>query len=128
MRKDIRQFILIVVDEVGFVMWLGSKLHKAGYQVLPAKRPGNAARLLARYDRVPDLLVIDLSLRGAVRFANELSEERSKMKVLALTYDGNRANQKLSRMDGTVTRPENFLDAVSVLRKIHRTLVRHMTA
>src|SRR5579862_2066174 len=124
MSAQRQRLVLIVADDLGFVLWLGSKLQETGIGVLPAKEPSEAIQLLAQINRKPDLLVIHLTASDASR-ANQLIEGLPDMKVLALIGSDDQAYRMLSRVDAAVMRPYTVLEASVVLQTIERLLTRH---
>jgi len=76
---------LIIDNELGFMFWLGEILNEAGYAALPAKSATEAVDLMSENNIEPDLLIINPSLSGVVRLAEELRRSRPGIKVVAST-------------------------------------------
>ena len=74
--------VLIADDDLGFLVWLGAILDEAGYQPVPAKTVGDAARLARTYP--PNVLVINPEISGAAKLVAALCAHHPNLKVIAL--------------------------------------------
>lgn len=74
--------VLIVDDDLGFLVWLPAILGKAGYGAIPARTISDAAKLMRGFR--PRVLVINPSLRGAANFVNRLRRQNPDLKVIFL--------------------------------------------
>ncbi len=74
--------VLIVDDELGFLLWLGALLGEAGYRAVPAKTVTDAARMARVFP--PNILVINPELRGAAHLIAGLRTHNVDLKVMAL--------------------------------------------
>ena len=72
-------------QRAGLYVLLGEILNEAGYAALPAKSATEAVDLMSENDIEPDLLIINPSLPGVVRLAEELRRSRPGIKVVAST-------------------------------------------
>ena len=77
--------VLIIDNDLGFIFWLGQILNDAGYAALPAKSASEAVHLMSENNIEADLLIINPSLSGVVRLAEELRRSRPGIKVVAST-------------------------------------------
>lgn len=76
--------VLIIDDELGFVAWLGVTLAANGYATLPATSLPAAKQLLDELDAIPDLVVMNLELAGAMEQIEALREANLALKVIAI--------------------------------------------
>ena len=80
--------ILLVDRDLGFVLWLGAALDRAGYRALPAPGSQEVVELLNEL-RVPvHLLVVACSLPDASALVRSLRLSQEHLKIIALTDDG----------------------------------------
>ena len=77
--------ILILHDDLAFVLWLGTVLDKAGYKPVPANSVAQAHVLITTFQLQIDLLIANLGIGGAAHFAAGLRRKRARMRVLAVT-------------------------------------------
>jgi len=77
--------VLIIDNDLGFIFWLGQILNDVGYAALPAKSASEAVHLMSENNIEADLLIINPSLSGVVRLAEELRRSRPGIKVVAST-------------------------------------------
>jgi len=75
--------VLIVDEELGFLLWLGAVLGEAGYRAVPAKAVTDGARMARAFP--PNVLVINPELHGAVKFIITLRTHNPDLKVIALS-------------------------------------------
>jgi DNA-binding response OmpR family regulator len=77
--------ILILDDDLGFVMWLGKVLAMAGYQALPAT-DGNEALALVRELKIEiALLIANLLAPGYLAVVAALNRQRIPPHIIAIT-------------------------------------------
>src|ERR1700694_2999971 len=75
--------ILILDVDLGRQFWLGEVLVSAGYRVVPAQSVLQAASLIAQFNLVIDLLIVDPSLTGIADFVRGLQSIQGKVRILA---------------------------------------------
>ena len=104
MSKSIVTTVLIVDKDLGFLIWSGHVLTKAGYVVLPAENVASARGLLNTYRLDSGLLIIDPSVSGVADLIETLRRGRGHWKVVALC---DRASKIVlaQDVDAVVTRP-----------------------
>lgn len=76
--------ILILHDDLAFVLWLGQILNKAGYKTVPANSVAQAQALIATFQLNVDLLIANLKIGGAAHFAAGLRRKRARMRVVVV--------------------------------------------
>ena len=74
--------VLMVDDELGFLLWLGTVFGEAGYRAVPAKTVSDAARMARVFP--PDVLLINPELLGAGKLISTLRAHNPNLKVIAL--------------------------------------------
>ena len=74
--------VLMMDEELGFLLWLGAILGEAGYRALPAKTVIDAARMARVFP--PNVLVINPELLGAAQLIVTLRAHNPDLKVIAL--------------------------------------------
>ncbi len=74
--------VLMVDEELGFLLWLGAVLGEAGYRAVPGKTVTDAARMARVFP--PNVLVINPELQGAVNLIAALRVHNPALKVIAL--------------------------------------------
>jgi len=80
--------ILIVDNDLGFILWLGRVLIGAHQQPLPACNVSDAMVLADAANQV-DLLIINSSLPRSSEFIAKMRRSQSKLKVIDLGAEGN---------------------------------------
>jgi DNA-binding response OmpR family regulator len=106
--------VLIVESDLGFVFWLGQTLDKAGYTALPSKTVTDAKELLSELNVPIDLVVIDLSLTGALNFVHALRRSQGHLHVLALVGETEGPRRPRAGIDAWRTKPHQ-IDEISKL-------------
>ena len=97
--------ILILDDDVGFVLWLGKTLAEAGYQVVPALHIGEASELIRSLGLTIDLLIMNPAARGADEFIQTLRHQREGLRLIAPVEDPADASTTFVEVDGVGRRP-----------------------
>ena len=77
--------ILIVSEDIGFVIWLGHMLAEGGYQPIPARTPEEVPRMMGEFqiDSV-ELVIMNEALPGASELINTLRNRHSSLKVIPM--------------------------------------------
>lgn len=76
--------VLIVDDELGFVIRLGVTLAENGYSTLPADTASTAQQLIHEVRVTPDLAIVNLELAGTVKMIEALHRANPALKVIAV--------------------------------------------
>jgi len=79
-----RGTILIVDDNLGFVVWAGRMLTDAGYAVMPAESVRHAKGLVDDHRLEISVLMVNPLLRGIPEFIDSLRAAQKTMRVVAL--------------------------------------------
>ncbi len=79
--------VLIIDNDLGFVVWLGQTLDHGGYEALPAKGTSDAMSVLSELKRQVDLLIVNPALPGITQFIERLRQSRKQLKVIAVSAD-----------------------------------------
>lgn len=82
--RPVSPTVVIVDHDLGFVFWLGHMLDSRGHSALPARTVADAALLIMQLDLKIDVLVINLSLPGAVEFVNAMHRTRRQVTVIGI--------------------------------------------
>lgn len=91
--------ILIIDNDLGFLMWLGLSLASRGYLTIPATSCQNALRLVDELQPPKiDLLMINQALLGASDLVSVLRNRRASLKVMSIE-DQVRAPQSRSESE-----------------------------
>lgn len=81
----IRQAVVLIVDnDLGFVIWLGVWLAANRYATLPAGTSWAAQQLLNELRVTPDLVIANLAVAGTVELAESLRLANPALKVIAI--------------------------------------------
>jgi DNA-binding NtrC family response regulator len=99
--------VLIVDDDLGFVLWLGQALAVNGFSALPAVRIRDAALLLKRIESRVDVLTINLALTGAGGFITALRRSHPNVRVISILNDDQKARH-VRRVNAARARPSAF--------------------
>ena len=77
--------ILIIDNDLGFLMWLGLSLASRGYLTIPATSCQNALRLVDELQPPTiDLVMINRALPGASDLISVLRSRRGSLKVMSI--------------------------------------------
>lgn len=76
--------VLIVDDDVAFLLWLGEMFAENGYQAIPALHCRQALTLMKKFSLRVDVLVINPELRGAARAMKVLAGEQPGLRVVLI--------------------------------------------
>ena len=77
--------ILIIDNDLGFLMWLGLSLASRGYLTIPATSCQNAHRLVDELQpSTIDLVMINRALPGASDLVSVLRSRRESLKVMSI--------------------------------------------
>jgi DNA-binding NtrC family response regulator len=101
--------ILVVNADLGFVIWAGEALSKAGYTPWPAKTVADAQKWIEEPAFGFRLLLIDLALSGAADLIQTVRERYPGLKIVAVGTDS-----KNAIADAVISKPTNFDDPKTV--------------
>src|ERR1041385_3745311 len=92
--------VLILDNDLGFVMWLGRALNDAGIRALPSSTCVEASAIVRklRPARV-NLLIANLALEGSREVVEKLAAKNESLKIIAI---GGRTSR---RVIGRISRP-----------------------
>ena len=76
--------VLIVDDDLGFVVWLGVSLAAKGYATLPATSASGAQALIAELRVSPDMAMVNLKLAGTIELIKAQHRANPALKVIAI--------------------------------------------
>jgi DNA-binding NtrC family response regulator len=78
------QTILIVDDDLGFVMWLGHTLATAGYLTIPLTSAQESLRIIAELDLTAiDLAIVNPAMPGTSHLIDTLRRRQEYLQVIA---------------------------------------------
>ena len=87
MRSDEQypaQTILIVDDDLGFVVWLGHTLAAAGYLTVPLTSAQESLRIIAELDLAAiDLAIVNPAMPGMAHLIDTLRSRQQYLQVIA---------------------------------------------
>jgi DNA-binding response OmpR family regulator len=66
--------VLILDDDLAFLLWLGEPLSAAGFEPIPALSVGEAERMLHALRRPIDLVILNPTLVGVREFSQKLRQ------------------------------------------------------
>lgn len=69
--------VLIVDDDLGFVMWLGQVLSKGGFLPVPARTGAEALARLKDFGVTPDLAIVNPGVHGGASLIENLKPKTS---------------------------------------------------
>lgn len=96
--------ILILDHDLGFRFWLGMVLSKAGHTPLPVPSVSDAKLLMRELNFIPNILVMDTAVRGAMKLMTASLKSNRHIRVLAISDDSpNVAN--IPGVTATLPRP-----------------------
>ena len=78
------QTILVVDDDLGFVMWLGRMLADMGYRALPARNGSEAIGQIERTKIPVDLVMVNLALPGGRALVKTLARLDPPARVVSI--------------------------------------------
>jgi DNA-binding response OmpR family regulator len=86
------QIILIVDDDLGFVMWLGHTLAAAGYMTLPVTSVSESLRIIDELEvGVIDLAIVDSGMPGISHLIDTLRSRQGYLRMIATEPSSRRA-------------------------------------
>ena len=95
--------ILIVDDDLGFVVWLGLTLGASGFVTVPANNGTQAKQVIEELRVKVDLAIVNLALPGVSDLTSNLRRRNSAVKVIAI--QGAAAGPSLTiKLDGSHSR------------------------
>jgi hypothetical protein len=87
-RTRAMKTVLLADRDLGFVFWLAAALDKAGYLALPAPSSRHVVGLLTQLQVPVHLVIVACSLPDASALIRSLRRCRPRLKIIALTDDG----------------------------------------
>lgn len=118
--------VLILDDDVAFVLWLGEIFVENGCQAFPALHSRQAVTFANKLVRPVDILVVNPNLPGAKRTVQSLSRLQPSLRVLFIQNEQGAARD----LDGVphlrLERPTGFehISRPQWVMKIRRVLMR----
>ena len=109
MDFELSKRILIVDDDIDFLMLLERRLVKAGYIIEAAASLPEAEDIIPQFE--PHLVLLDINLKGedGRKLCFQLKNEDPSTKVIILSgYDYNLARAVLFGADDLIPKPINF--------------------
>jgi len=79
-----RKCALILAPDLGFILWLGHALARAGFVALPAQTVADGKKLAREFQTQPDVLIIDPRLDGSEKLAAELRRSDEHIRIVAV--------------------------------------------
>lgn len=80
--------ILIVDDDLGFLVWLGLTLGGAGFVTVPATASPQAREVIQEMRIKVSLAVVNLNLPGMVEFCESLKRQDPSVKLIGIQGTG----------------------------------------
>jgi DNA-binding response OmpR family regulator len=109
--------ILIVDNNLGFVLWAGWELQNAGYEVLPATTIATSKKLLEEFRPNLAILMINMLLRGATCLAARLRHAHPGLRVLAIVDEDQGIENPA---EGVIVRPRDLSDPETTATLVRR--------
>ncbi len=103
-RKPSPPTILRVVDDLGFVVWLGQTLASNGYPTVPAASGQHAKRVVEELGIKICLVIMNLALPGVADFIQMLQQRDPSIKVIALRVTGSGITPDCSQLAWSYSR------------------------
>ena len=82
--KESRKFILIVDNDLGFLVWLGLALAKQGFVTIPAMGAEAAQQAVEDLSLTIDLVIVNFEIQEAMEFIRRLKRSSENLKVIAI--------------------------------------------
>jgi CheY-like chemotaxis protein len=125
----IKEIILVVEDEGLIALHLTEILENAGYQVLEPVYSGEMALRVLEKPPLPDLVLMDIGLSGALDGIETARQIRQRYSVplifvTAYTFESTLARMQEIAPDGVIIKP--FVDT-ELLDLIRKTLARRLS-
>ena len=100
--------ILILDNDLGFLIWMANVLEPFGYQVVPANTVSYAVKLIRKWRLAIDLLLLNPCIEGAVEFTDTLRRRMGKhlKVVLLVSRQESVSDYPALRPDAVRTKPE----------------------
>jgi DNA-binding NtrC family response regulator len=76
--------ILIVDDDLGFLVWLGLTLASGGFATVPATTASQAGEVIHQLRITINLAVVNLNLPGVPEFCASLKSQTPSIKLIAI--------------------------------------------
>lgn len=96
--------VLIIDQDLGFLMWLGELFSELGCQAVPALRCREALALARRLELPITTLLINPELRGARRLVKILQAANTDVRVVLIVDSGDHRSSTLPSPDGIQSR------------------------
>jgi DNA-binding response OmpR family regulator len=104
--------VLIVDDDLGFLLWISDALAVAEMQAIPAQNVQEADRLIRSLRATVDLLIVNPALAGVAEYAQSLRRVQGHLRVLALIEETEDSHVVLPGVNAVRSRPEVVDDCV----------------
>jgi DNA-binding response OmpR family regulator len=118
--------VLILDNDLGFLLWLADALVQAGFEPIPAHNVAEAEQMLPALSTPIDLLIFNAALPRARGFTETLRCKHKQLLLLALVTETGALNTAVPGV-GTLLRKPHVVDDwarwewVNVIRKILRS-------
>jgi DNA-binding response OmpR family regulator len=108
--------ILVVDDDLGFVVWLGQTLVANGYLTVPATSAPQATALLAELQTATiDLAIVNLALPSATTLIDSLRNRHSSLKIIAVLDP---IRDPIARIDIDASGSRSQFDWLTTVRRV----------
>ena len=84
LHKPAAPTILVVDDDLGFMVWLGETLSEAGYLSVPAVSGQQAERVLRDLHLNVKLVIVNFNLPGVIQLIETLRRRDASLKLIAI--------------------------------------------
>lgn len=86
--KEFPPAILIVDDDLGFLVWLGLTLGAGGFVTVPATTSTQAGDVIYQMQITVDLAVVNFELPGMPEFCESLKRQNPSVKLISIQGSG----------------------------------------
>jgi ActR/RegA family two-component response regulator len=98
--------ILILDDDLGFVLWLGQTLASPEFRPFPALSVAEAKKLIRQLSAGVDILIVNPELKGAVGFARDLRKQQRQLRLIASLGYSPDASEAPADFDAARNKPD----------------------
>ena len=91
--------ILILDNDLGFMFWLGQALTVTGLTPMPAPSVPEARKLLGRFPKAVDVLIVNMEVWEAPEYTRSLRSLQGKLRVIATVRQGAEVLDELTTVE-----------------------------